>query len=394
MESRSVLLEDDRFREVRLPKKKHIPAKLHWFLGEEYFSGELLSVYPSEVRAFKAVAEEAFDIFLKATDHIIEHKGLEALGIPALFHPVIEYTWKNRDRHSFLLGRFDINGVFDRVKGKVIEFNADTMSSIPETIKWQEFQRKQLGENEYQFNELAIRLEQQLRTIRSRFPGEESNLTGSSFGYIEDQLNIDAVMEQAYKAGFLVQNIDVPEIIFSEEGVFYEAGSEYQRVDVWYKMAPWDWTFNEEPGLAQILSDLIMNELVLVLNPPYTAIWQNKRFLAYITEHFPNDVIAKTYLERPTDMREGLVEKPIYGRIGENIVLHDPDGDLQRSQGDFGDQPKIYQEYLPLAVDEEKHYYQAGVFMCDGPAALNLRCQESKIMTDDCEFMSHVISEY
>jgi glutathionylspermidine synthase len=145
--------------------------------------------------------------------------------------------------------------------------------------------------------------------------------------------------------------------------------------------------YDEEIDLGIIISDVIKQGLCVILNPPYTTIWQNKRFLAYITEHFPNSVIASTYFTKP--LGGDFVEKPIFGRLGENVRIHAREE--FKTKGDFKHQPKIFQKFYPLLKDDEDYYYQVGMFYTNQPSALNLRAEENPIITDDCEFMSHYI---
>jgi glutathionylspermidine synthase len=129
---------------------------------------------------------------------------------------------------------------------------------------------------------------------------------------------------------------------------------------------------------------------VVVLNPAYTAVWQNKKFLAYITQNFPNNILAETYLLQESRLGD-FVKKPVYGRLGENITIETAASARQESNGDFGNQDMIYQKYYPLNKDMENYFYQVGMFYTSRASAINLRAQKSQIITDDCEFMSHFI---
>jgi glutathionylspermidine synthase len=381
-------LGDNRFREVKKLKKKNIPHYLHWFLKEDYFSEELLGVYRHEIDNFKHTAKEAYLIFEKATEKIISERKLALLGIPDFFHECIYYSWANRKRHPFLYGRFDINGGFGENEEKVIEFNADTCSTLPETLYWQTLQFKQLKPGFSSFNDLESELVNRLVELRTQIPVENPVFLGASFGYEEDKMNVNSVLDLANKAGFKPFYEDLENVVFSEEGIFYTLGNEYQMVDVWFKMIPWDWMFNEEPELAKIVSNLIVRDLVTVVNPAYSTIWQNKKFLAYITQHFPSNAIVKTFVNEPG--LENYVKKPVYGRIGENIQIKVLSNQI-KTKGDYGNQDCIYQEYHPLPIDMEGYYYQPGVFYIKDPVALNLRTQNQLVLTDDCEFMSHFV---
>ena len=381
----SVHMEDSRFTEIKRIKKKEAPHPLHWFIKEDIFTEELFGFFSAEVNSYKTIASQSYALFEKATSLYLERGN--SFGIPSEMYDLIKYTWNNKEKHPFLIGRFDINGGLDNLVAKTIEFNADTCSTFPETVLWQDLQMQQL-KGKTHFNELEQGLVNKLTEVRSKIPHETATFLATSLGYIEDQLNCNIILDAAKKAGFTPRYADLPNVIFGDDGVFIQFGEEYEPVDVLFKMFPWDWIYNEEPDLLSDLSHLIRNDKVVVLNPPYTSLWQNKRFLAFITDFFPNEVIAKTYNNNPNT--ESWVEKPILGRIGENITIKNKQNTYQ-SKGDYKNQNTIYQEYLPLAKDLENYYYQIGIFFSDKPLAINLRCQEQPIITEDAEFMSHYI---
>lgn len=387
-ENLSDLMEDNRFKEVRKFKKNELPLTLQNFYGDDYLYEEVLGVYSSEISKYKFISEEGFKIFEKATDMIIAQKALHQLQIPSFFHSVIEKSWRERNRHPFLLGRFDINGGIDEKNARIIEFNADTCSTIPETIVWQKMQLQEIPMSKGQFNNLEKDVEATLLRIKASIPLPQPFFLASSFGHPEDKNNCNVLLNIAHKVCYETFYTDLENVIFSDDGIFFEIGGEYQPVDVWFKMIPWDWMFHEEPELAERLARIIENNLCIVLNPTYTAIWQNKLFLNYITKNFPNTFIAETYDDPFPMFGRDYVEKPVYGRMGENIKI--PNKNLE-TKGDFGNQSKVYQRYYPLDKDQENYYYQPGVFYTTQPSALNFRAENREIISNDCEFVSHYI---
>jgi len=383
----SGLLEDSRFKEIKRLKKKNLPHQLHWYLKEDYLTEELLGIYASEVMQFTKTANEAFSIFQKATDRIIERNELHLLGIPKWFEACIIYSWENRKKHPFLAGRFDLNEGFNNTRPKVIEFNADTFSTLPETLLWQPIQLEHLGGGFRQYDTLKEDISKTLSQLKAEIGNSTPNFLASTFGYQEDVINANCLNVIAHDLGFNSHYCHLEKVTFSEdEGIFYNIGEDYKPVDLWYKMIPWDWMFTDEPELAKLLSTIILKDLCIVLNPPYTTIWQNKKFLAYITEHFPNNAIAETFLKAPSGAH---VSKPMYGRLGENITIH---GVLNtNTSGDYKHQEQVFQNYYPLAKDEEDYYYQTGVWYTHRTSGINLRTQNKPIITDDCEFMSHFL---
>ncbi|NJB35013.1 glutathionylspermidine synthase family protein [Croceivirga sp. JEA036] len=386
-ENHSVLLEDNRFKSIKRLKKKDLPHQLYWYLKQDYFSEELLGLYREEVDTFSKTATVAFELFQSATQKVINDQKLSDFGIPKFFWDCIQYTWEHRKKHPFLYGRFDVNGGFGNTPAKVIEFNADTCSTLPETILWQKAQLNLLT-GASQFNTLAEDIGHTLAHLKTKIPHDQPFILGSSFGYEEDVLNVNAILDIGYKQGYKVFYTHLEDVIFSHEnGILYEINGEYQIADIWFKMIPWDWMFTDEPELAKDLATIIQKDLCTVLNPPITALWQNKKFLAYLTENYPNVCIANTYLT-PASLRN-YVAKPIFGRLGENIEIHT--SKKTTSKGDYAHQQKIHQEYIPLAEDSEKYAYQTGVFYTHKASAINLRTEDNPIITDDCEFMTHYI---
>jgi len=387
------LLEDSRFIKVKKLRKKDCNHRLHWFIEDkDYFSRELLGIKQSELKEMVKATHEVFDIYVDATNKLLQANKLSYLDIPAFFHECVHLSWQKRTENPFLLGRFDINGGLNNLSPKIIEFNADTCTTIPETLRWQEAQRKLCGSNTLQFNTLEAdltRFFQQLKSSKST-ENEVPTLLASTLGYVEDKNNVMSILDIANESSYDVYYADLEEVVFSkEEGIFHKVGDEYIKIDFWYKLIPWDWIFTYEKELAEILSEIVKNGLCTILNPPYATVWQNKKFMAYISENFHSNYLAKTYLSKQS--LNSYVEKPIYGRLGENINIK-MNAKNESTKGDFYNQQLIYQEYCPLDKDSESYYYQYGMFFSNNRASsLNIRAQNNAIITDECEFMSHYI---
>ena len=102
-----------------------------------YIANELIKVSENEAEAYFSAAEELYEMYIKAAEWVIKNKQYELIGIPKNMIPIIEHTWEN-DENWHLYGRFDLAGGLDGQPIKLIEFNADTATCIPETaiIQW------------------------------------------------------------------------------------------------------------------------------------------------------------------------------------------------------------------------------------------------------------------
>jgi glutathionylspermidine synthase len=382
-------MEANRFKKANTFKKKDLPPQVSWYADKEYLVEDMLGLYASEVNYLDYLSKEGFKLMCLATDKIIQENNLTYLGIPSFFHECVANSWLNKNENPFLFGRFDFGGGLDGMLTKVIEFNADTCTMLPETIHWQKQQLGQLPVVREQINRLKEEITGKLSVVRKNINFDQANFLASSFGYQEDVINCNSVIESAIAADFNVFYTDLKNVEFSaEDGIFYESGrGEFQPVDVWFKIIPWDWMFTEEPELAKTIAAILEKKLCVILNPVYTTIWQNKKFLAYINENFSNNIFAETVISSPSFT--ALVEKPIYGRIGENINLFAEK--TIKTGGDYGKQEKIFQQYYPLPKDAKGNYYQLGMFFSESPCAVNCRFQDSPIIGEDSEFISHFI---
>ena len=184
-------------------------------------------------------------------------------------------------------------------------------------------------------------------------------------------------------------------VIFDpENGVFIEIGPErFVQFGFWYKMIPWDFFAYEEPELMDILTDLVMEDKIKVLNPAWTMVMQSKGILPFLKQDAPQvDALLRASFSS-TDFPDGrYARKPIFGRTGENVALFDGEARaLAENEGDYGDMPRVYQDLASFEVDEEGYRYQASVFYTDQAAGIGIRRQDDLIIDDDAEYVGHTI---
>ncbi|OUR69617.1 glutathionylspermidine synthase, partial [Arcobacter sp. 31_11_sub10_T18] len=128
-----------------------------WHTDEDntsYISDEIVSINEDEANAYYEAANELYDMFCAAGDHVIENDLFHDINIPFNLVEVIKHSWED-DVHWHLYGRFDFAGGIDGKPIKLIEFNADTPTSLFETaiIQWAMLKFNGLDEAS-QFNSL------------------------------------------------------------------------------------------------------------------------------------------------------------------------------------------------------------------------------------------------
>lgn len=375
-----------------------LPARLYAELGWDYFISEEAATYLSQelvltsemaCRTYATTANRAFDLWVEAAQYVLDQGLLSDMGIPENLHRLIRYTWEN-DSHLHLLGRFDLVG---ESNPKILEFNADTPTMLPETAILQWLQLKQNGLPERkQFNEVYAALVRQFTRLRELNPDKEPTMLFSTLsGYAEDDNNVELTMEAAAEAGFSVHFCPIEDVIFSEfDGLFMPQDSgDPLLCPFWYKLVPWEFIGWDEPELAEILTRLVLKDRLIVINPAYAVLLQSKGLLPILHQLFPNEPsVLPSFSKRPSTGK--WVEKVMMGREGANIrILEEFDTHPENMEGPYQNQPKIYQAYTPLDQDSAGFHYQAGVFFSYEACGLGYRRSSQRILGNNAQFVGH-----
>jgi len=379
------------------PQQALSQAGWDWMLGNDtlpYLTNEAVLVKPAETEAYYQAASTLYDCYVEAAQYIIDHNLWEEAGIPANLVEIIQLTW-NDDRHWHLYGRFDLAGGVDGKPIKLIEFNADTATCIPETavVQWAHLKANDL-ENSPQFNTLYEALVGQFVTIRQK----NSDLTPTLLiatmrDYPEDDTNAAVLGEAAREAGFDVEYAFVDEVELSAaEGVFKlnAQDGQFEKFDFWFKLLPWEFIGHDEPEMADLLTQIVKNRKAVVLNPAYTLLFQSKYLLKVLWDLFPYHPLLLRTETKPLIDRSS-VEKVLFGREGANVRILEETGAVSSSvEGEYGHQARIYQEYVEFPRDALGKRYQAGVFFAGEACALGFR-RGGKIIDNTAQFVGHLV---
>ncbi|MEM9849501.1 MAG: glutathionylspermidine synthase family protein [Bacteroidota bacterium] len=395
------LMVDSRIEYVDLPAAKMIRKKGLSYLvaGEnhDYFTKEAVVLNSSEVDQYIDRSNALYRMMMTTAQFVADQNLWELAGIPKNAVDLVRYSLQY-ERPLHLLGRFDFAGGVDGSSIAMLEFNADTCSLLPETAHVLVDQTAKLRKKKkFQiFNNLIFQLTQSFQAILRAYPDRIPNLLLSYLGNEEDYLNLEVIAEAARQAGFQEVNIMLLEkVVFSEEeGIFLQLGPEsYTKYDFFFKMFPWDFAAYEEPELMDLLSKIVMNKQAIVLNPAFTMLLQSKGLLKFLYDQFPNEKSVLQTSFDPSVFRYGrYVEKPFYGRTGDNVKIHGGlSTPLAQNGGDYGHFPMVYQAFAKLDQDSEKDYYQPSMFWSGEACALCFRRQEDMIVDDDAEYLAHLI---
>ncbi len=361
-----------------------------------YISDELIVISETEAKAFYDATNTLYDMYIEAAEYVVENNLFHEIGIPFNLIEVIKESWEN-DVHWHLYGRFDLAGGLDGKPIKLLEFNADTPTSLFETaiIQWAMLKKSGL-EEESQFNALyeslvdnfkrLVTLEEDISTFEERYAGWNFLFT-SVKGNSEEENTVRLLQHIATEAGFQTEFAYIDEIEFSsDDGIFYQN----KNYELWFKLIPWEEIALEESDLAMLLTNIIKNQKAIIFNPAYTLLFQSKGLLKILWDIYPNHPLL---LETSFDPLHGQkqVKKPVFGREGGSVTILDENlQDVESVNGDHDNHKMVYQAYTELVTDIHSQSYQAGVFYAYEACGLGFR-KGGKILDNMSKFVGHIV---
>lgn len=364
--------------------------------GSRYISNELVSITQDEAEAFYEATNELYDMYVAAAEYVINNDLFHELGIPFNLVDTIKASWEN-DVHWHLYGRFDLAGGIDGKPIKLIEFNADTPTSLFETaiIQWAMLKFNNLDEAA-QFNDAyealvenfkrLVTLEEDTSAFDEYYEGWKI-LFSSIAGSVEDENTTRLLESAARDAGFECDFAFVDEVSFDDEnGIFWNG----QNWEYWFKLIPWEMIAIDESDLALIIKNIIKNQKAIILNPAYTLLFQSKGIMKILWDLYPNHPLLLESSFEPLNGKK-QVKKPFLAREGANVSIINSDGSIEiQNDGEYANGKFLYQEFADFAKDENGNSYQAGMFFAFEGCALGFR-KGKDIIDNYSKFVGHII---
>ncbi|MEI6314257.1 MAG: glutathionylspermidine synthase family protein, partial [Syntrophus sp. (in: bacteria)] len=272
----------------------------------------------------------------------------------------------------------------------------DTPSLIFEValIQWLLLRHNRLDE-ERQYNRLYETLKEsftRIRKLHATTGEDDSPIPCALFSCLnlgtEDENTTRLLEEIAYESGFITSFEYIEDVTFSEKtGI---GNSEGEICDYWFKLVPYELMASEEPELVEMLTTITGNRKTVLLNPPYTLLFQSKGLLKILWDLFPHHPLLLETLREPLPGKS-WVEKRTFGREGANISILGPTGELLASTtGEYHNFQAVYQEFTELPRDSTGKSYQAGVFFSYEPCGLGFR-RERGIIQNFSQFIGHFV---
>ncbi|WP_345992038.1 glutathionylspermidine synthase family protein [Sulfurimonas sp. HSL-1716] len=363
--------------------------------GSKYIADKLVEITHEEAEAYYEAVNELYDMYAEAAEFVIDNDLFFELGIPFNLIEMIKKSWEN-DVHWHVYGRFDLAGGVGGDPIKLIEFNADTPTSLFETavLQWALLKYNDMNENE-QFNNVYDAVRENFRRLITLFDDPEKFdelydgwkiLFSSVEGNTEEEVTTRLLQQIATDAGFATAFEFIQNVRFGDEEICDANDNPYEY---WFKLYPFEDIAHDEPELATMLTNIMQNQKAILLNPPYTLLFQSKGMMKILCDLFPDSpYLLRTSFE-PLDVK--CVEKPVFGREGANTKILSKTGEvLKANDGPYGNYKKVYQEYVEFSKDVHGNKYQAGVFFAYEACGLGYR-RGGDILDNMSKFVGHVL---
>jgi glutathionylspermidine synthase len=339
---------------------------------------------PADIDVLEAAAAELHRRCIDAAQHVIDHDRLGEFGIAPPVAEAIRLSWQGEP--PSLYGRFDL--AYDGSgPPKLLEYNADTPTSLLEAavVQWDWLQ--DVAPDADQWNSIHERLVAAWRAVKPHLPPLVH------FAYVdesshEDVMTVTYLRDTAAEAG--IDTIGVPmESIGLEE---LDPGFEFVdatgiRIRALFKLYPWEWVVHEQggaPALEALAGGMVWME------PIWKMLWSNKAILPVLWQLFPQhpNLLPATFKEPAV---ASYVRKPKLSREGANVTIVHDGVEVERTGGDYGEEGFIYQALAPMRPHDGR-YPVIGAWMIDGePAGMGIRESEALITGNLARFVPHVI---
>jgi glutathionylspermidine synthase len=304
----------------------------------------------------------------------------ERFAIFQRFVPYLEKTW-NED-HPAIYGRFDL--CYKNGQIKLLEFNADTPTSLFEAGIVQWFWLQDFDKKLDQFNSIHEKLIDYWKYLKVYLHPGFLHFTCLK-ETLEDLTNTEYLRDCAMQAGLSTKLVFIDDIGWDAQRKLF-VDMENEPITNLFKLYPWEWLMSDEFG-QNILQD---SNRTFWIEPAWKMILSNKAILPILWELYPNHpYLLPAYFE--SGKLTNYVKKPILSREGANINLVRNNNLLQHTEGAYGKEGYIFQDLFELP-DFDGFYPVIGSWVIgQEPAGIGIREADTFITNNTSRFVPHLI---
>lgn len=365
--------------------------KFHTLYGDKYWDES--RYYQFTLKQIEEDLEEPtrelHAMCLKAVEKVVHDDDMmRKFAIPEALWSLVRASWERRD--ASLYGRFDF--VYSGMgPAKMLEYNADTPTSLYESGYWQwlwledQATTGMIPNEADQFNSLQEKLIMRFHDLKQTRPGETLHFSCVEASE-EDRGTVQYLEDCAAEAGIECKFVDVEDIGEGTNGEFTDLDD---QVITWlFKLYPLEFMFRED------YSRLLEKSGVALLEPYWKAILSNKAILPVLWDMFPNHPnLLPAYFSReemPSSITQ-FVRKPIFAREGCNVSVFSDGKEVIKGEGPYGEEGWVYQALAPLPKFGEDFTLIGSWVIGDEPAGISIREDSNSVTQDMSRFIPHII---
>lgn len=328
-----------------------------------------------EILEIERVTSALFDMCMEAIESVLHDNRLHEFAIPTFFHERIRQSWEQDE--PTLYGRFDL--AYDDGAIKLLEFNADTPTSLLEAAVVQWYWLQDYEKNLDQFNSIHECLLDQLRYFQQR------GVTRLHFACIgdgdEDYMTVAYLMDCAQQVGLEIEFLDIRDIGWDEKNRAFVDMKE-NEIRHCFKLYPWEFMIREAFGFHTLEATTHWIE------PFWKMLLSNKAILKILWQLYPDHPNLLPCFDQPGRMHT-YVKKPLLSREGANVSIIKDGRLLQATQGEYGYEGYVYQDYFELPNFSGNRPVIGSWVVGDTPAGIGIRETTSLIHDNLARFLPH-----
>jgi glutathionylspermidine synthase len=340
-----------------------------------YYNFEL-----SEIELIEKATAELWDLCLGAVQHVIDNKLYHLFHIPENYIPYVEKTW-NED-HPAIYGRFDL--CYRNGKLKMLEFNADTPTSLYEAGIVQWFWLQDFDKSKDQFNSIHEKLIAYWKYLKVYLHSGKLHFTCLK-DTLEDLTNTEYMRDCALQGGLDTKLVFIDDIGWDSTGKQF-VDMENEVIKNIFKLYPWEWLAADQFG-NNILEDV---NQTFWIEPSWKMILSNKAILPILWQLYPDcEYLLPAFFE--DNGLKDYVKKPILSREGANIEVVKHYGTIEKSTGEYGSEGFIYQQLFELPEFDGNYPVIGSWIIGQETAGMGVREAKGLITDNKSRFVPHLI---
>lgn len=352
--------------------------------GGYWSEGICYEFSPEQIDHLEEVTQELHTLCLQAVEHVIANDLFARIGLGPQAAELVNNSWAREE--ISLYGRFDL--AYDGTgEPKLLEYNADTPTSLYESSVAQWVWLEELFPRHDQFNSIHEKLGDAFKALKSRMALASPLFFSCVRDHEEDLVTVEYMRDVASQAGIATRHIFIEDIGYHPDLARF-VDLDDQAITHLFKLYPWEWLLGDDFGQYIKLEDITMVE------PAWKMVLSTKGILPVLWELFPGhkNLLPSFFTRDALAPGQSSIKKPLFAREGANIEMW-RNGKMLSTQGTYGSEGHIYQAVKELP-EFSGRYPVIGSWIVNGLAAgIGIREDDSLITKNTSSFVPHYFKD-